>query len=86
MFEETLEQKLSEFSNFPITIDRREVSTLMERYEARNTRLLIDVNEGADDIVTGNKDASDKGQALQQKLNHVKETIAILKVRKVEAA
>ena len=61
MNEDILEQKLGELQDFDITIDRRDVGNLMERYEARNTRLLIDVNTGEDDIVQGSHDSFDKG-------------------------
>jgi len=44
MEEDKLDQKMNEFDDFPIKIDKRSVGILMERYENKNTRLLIDVN------------------------------------------
>lgn len=44
MEEDKLDQKMSEFEDFQIKVDKRSVGILMERYENKNTRLLIDVN------------------------------------------
>jgi len=51
MEEEKLDKKMSEFEDFQIKIDKRSVGILMERYENKNTRLLIDVNTQEADIV-----------------------------------
>lgn len=46
-----LDDHLLEIDDFGINIEKRHVNQLMERYEAKNTRALIDVNMGEDDIV-----------------------------------
>ena len=57
----------------------------MDLYEEKNTRMLIDVNTGEDDIVNENGQTVDTETAIMhQKLTQVKETIKILKARKIE--
>ena len=51
---EDLERNMAEIDDFDITIDKRTVNQLMDRYEDRNTRMLIDVNAGEDEIVQEN--------------------------------
>ena len=46
-----LEHQMYEQQNFEIDIERRNVNQLQERYEAKNTRILVDVNMGENDIV-----------------------------------
>ena len=42
---------MAELDDFDISIEKRLVNSLMERYEERNTRLLVDVNTGEDELV-----------------------------------
>ena len=49
-----LERNMAEFDDFEISIDKRAVNLLMEKYEEKNTRMLIDVNTGEDEIVQDN--------------------------------
>ena len=42
---------MAELDDFEISIEKRLVNSLMERYEERNTRLLVDVNTGEDELV-----------------------------------
>ena len=42
---------MAELDDFDISIEKRLVHNLMERYEERNTRLLVDVNTGEDELV-----------------------------------
>ena len=61
------------------------VLDLENRYEAKNTRMLIDVNTGEDDIVQENGDVvGAEKKKLRRKIDHVQETIDILKKRKIE--
>lgn len=54
-------------------------------YETKNTRLLIDVNTGEDEIVQTNLETElTAKRKLQEKIDHVNETIENLKKRKVE--
>ena len=80
-----LDQQMFEVEDFNITIDRRRVNELMDLYEEKNTRMLIDVNTGEDDIVQENEMTvfTDVNQ-LETKLNQVKDTIQILKAREIE--
>ena len=58
----------------------------MDHYEAKNTRLLVDVNTAEDDIVQGTSDYTlSRKKQLTQKIKHVKETIEIMKERIKEA-
>lgn len=54
-------------------------------YEDKNTRLLIDVNTGEDEIVQTNLVTTHVAKRkLQEKIEHVNETIEILEKRKVD--
>ena len=83
--EDTLELKIAEIEDFSISIDRRGVLNLQDRYEARNTRILIDVNTGEDDLVQMAQSKTDKGYKIRKKCEHVKQTITLLTQRKIEA-
>ena len=48
---EDLERNMAEIDDFEITVDKRTVNQLIDRYEDKNTRILIDVNTGEDEIV-----------------------------------
>ena len=81
-----LEQQMYELEDFPIQIERRNVNQLQERYEAKNTRLLMDVNMGENDIVeTSLMSHETDRRKILTKMQHVDETISILKRRKIEA-
>ena len=54
--EDELEFWIKEYEDVDIMIDKRNVLDLENRYEAKNTRMLIDVNTGEDDIVQENGD------------------------------
>ena len=80
-----LDNRISELHDFEISIEKRQVEQLVESYEARSTRTLIDVNTGEDDIVRENSDKTlNEKEKLMDKIKHVKETIVILKQRKIE--
>lgn len=75
-----------ELDNFPINIAARNAYQLEERYEAKNTRLLIDVNMGENDIVQEHLQTHDsEKRKVLTKMKHVDETISILKTRRIEA-
>ena len=81
-----LEQRMFEQEDFPVEIEKRQVKQLEERYEAKNTRILVDVNMGESDIVEENSTTQDtEKRKVREKIRHVDETIAILKTRKIEA-
>ena len=81
-----LDKRILEVNDFEIEIEKRQVEMLVDSYEARNTRMLIDVNTGEDDIVqTNNESTLKEKKRLQEKIEHVKETIVALKQRKIEA-
>ena len=81
-----LENQMYEIDNFPITIAARNAYQLEERYEAKNTRLLIDVNMGENDIVQEHLQTHDtEKRKVLTKMKHVDETISILKTRRIEA-
>ncbi len=83
--EDAIELKIAEIEDFSISIDRRGVQNLQDRYEARNTRILIDVNTGEDDRVQMAQSKTDKGYKIRKKCEHVKQTIKLLNQRQVEA-
>ena len=81
-----LEHQMYELDNFPINIAARNAYQLEERYEAKNTRLLIDVNMGENDIVQEHLQTHDgEKRKVLTKMKHVDETISILKTRRIEA-
>ena len=83
--EDELEFWIKEYDDLDMIVEKREVLDLENRYEAKNTRMLIDVNTGEDDIVQENGDVvGAEKKKLRQKINHVQETIDILKQRKIE--
>ena len=83
---EDLEHQMYELEDFPINIERRNVYQLQERYETKNTRLLMDVNMGENDIVEEHLQTHDtEKRKVLTKMQHVDETIQILKQRKIEA-
>ena len=80
-----VDKLMAELDDFEIEIDKRKVNQLMEMYEEKNTRILIDVNTGEDDIVQQNLNkVFNEKQKLREKINHVNETIEDLKERKIE--
>ena len=77
--------KHKEYDDLDMGVEKREVLELENRYEAKNTRMLIDVNTGEDDIVQENGDVvGAEKKKLRRKIDHVQETIDILKQRKIE--
>lgn len=82
--DDDLEEKMALISDFPITIDKREVWKLMEEYEERNTKLVTNVNTGEYDLVMGDKDDSKVTLGLSKKIARVIETISVLRERKIE--
>ena len=75
-----LEHQMYEQQNFDVDIERRNVNQLQERYEAKNTRILVDVNMGENDIVEDTMQTHDTERAKKlTKVKHVDETITILK-------
>ena len=54
--EDELEFWIKEYDDLDMMVEKREVLDLENRYEAKNTRMLIDVNTGEDDIVQENGD------------------------------
>ena len=75
-----LEHQMYEQQNFDVDIERRNVNQLQERYEAKNTRILVDVNMGENDIVEDTMQTHDTERAKKlTKIKHVDETITILK-------
>ena len=75
-----LDKRILEVNDFEIEIEKRQVEMLVDSYEARNTRMLIDVNTGEDDIVqTNNESTLKEKKRLQEKIEHVMETIVALK-------
>ena len=83
--EDELEFWIKEYDDLDMIVEKREVLDLENRYEAKNTRMLIDVNTGEDDIVQENGDVvGAEKKKLRRKIDHVQETIDILKQRKIE--
>ena len=83
--EDELEFWIKEYDDLDMIVEKREVLDLENRYEAKNTRMLIDVNTGEDDIVQENGDVvGAEKKKLRRKIDHVQETIDILKKRKIE--
>ena len=83
--EDELEFWIKEYDDLDMIVEKREVLDLENRYEAKNTRMLIDVNTGEDDIVQENGDVvGAEKKKLRRKIDHVQETIDILKNRKIE--
>ena len=82
--DDDLEEKIAAIADFPITVDKRDVWKLLEEYEQRNTRMVIDVNTGEYDLVIGNTEKTEKDAELRQKIKRVSETISVLKKRKLE--
>ena len=83
--EDELEFWIKEYDDLDMMVEKRDVLELENRYEAKNTRVLIDVNTGEDDIVQENGDVvGAEKKKLRQKIAHVQETIDILKHRKIE--
>lgn len=70
--------------DFPIAIDKRNVWQLLEEYEERNTRMVIDVNTGEYELVTSDKNGSKETLQLKKKIDRVIETIDVLQNRKIE--
>ena len=82
--EDELEFWIKEYDDLDMIVEKREVLDLENRYEAKNTRMLIDVNTGEDDIVQENGDVvGAEKKKLRRKIDHVQETIDILKKRKI---
>ena len=83
--DDELEFWIKEYDDLDMIVEKREVLDLENRYEAKNTRMLIDVNTGEDDIVQENGDVvGAEKKKLRRKIDHVQETIDILKKRKIE--
>ena len=83
---EDLELQMFEQDDFPIEMEKRSVNQLQERYEVKNTRNLIDVNMGENDIVEDKIQSQDtEQQKIKLKMIQVDETIKTLKQRKIEA-
>ena len=83
--DDELEFWIKEYDDLDMIVEKREVLDLENRYEAKNTRMLIDVNTGEDDIVQENGDVvGAEKKKLRRKIDHVQETIDILKKRKME--
>ena len=75
---------MAQIPDFPITIDKRDVWKLLEEYEERNTRTVIDVNTSEYDLVSGDRDTSKQNIELKNKIDRVVETINVLQKRKDE--